>query len=447
MNDNTKTLLILLLAGALILSPYAFRTFQGNPYMINSEAYYNARVSGQDQLQDRTMPLSIFNVFNQDNVLFNKIIPLLSGILCVGLAFMIMKKHNISEKNITAITLILISSPIFLYTFLDLKYFAFTIILSLLTIYFIASKRYVISAIPLVLIPFIDFYSSLIAMILILLYVLLTAKNYSNYRIVLILGIVSFIAAILLNNYLGYSVTRIPIEKSKLITDIGAEAGFSFSSIVLTLIGMILLWDKGLKNLLVYILIIIMFGLSVFNTTLKAYVNFILVVYAGFAFIYLTKRKWSIQIIKKVTLLLIVCSIMFTTILYATKLSKSEPTPAYVDALNFLKEQSFENERVLSTMENGYLIEYYAERGVFIDEKTNVYEPKRLTLFNNLTTSRNLERTEMILKEYEIKYIFIDDYFRQKLEADQGLLFIIQTSQKFKNIYKNEEVEVWMYIE
>lgn len=447
MNENTKILLILLLAGALILSPYAFRIFQGNPYMINSEAYYNIRVAGEDTLQDRTMPFSILDLFDQNNVLFNKILPLLAGILCVGLSIMIMKRHNISEKNTTAITLILISSPIFLYTFLDLKYFSFSIILSLLTIYLISSKRNILSAIPLVLIPFFDFYSSLIAIVLVLLYILLTAKNYKNYRIIIILGAASFIAALLLNNYMGYSVFRLPIEKTRLITDIGAEVGFSFSSMILTLIGMILLWEKGLKNLLVYMLIIAMFSLSVFNTTLKAYVNFILVVYAGFAFVYLTRRKWSIQIIKKVTLLLIICSIMFTTILYATRLSEMEPTPEYVDAMKFIKDQSFEDETVLSSIENGYMISYYSERSVFIDEKTNIYEPKRIAIYNNLTTSRNLEKTESILKEYSIRYIFIDEPFRQKLEADEGLLFIIENSQKFKDIYKNEDIEIWMYIE
>jgi hypothetical protein len=447
MNENTKILLILLLAGLLILSPYAFRIFQGNPYMINSEAYYNIRVSGTDSLQNRTLPFNILDFFNQNNVLFDKIIPLFAGILCVGLSLIIMKKHNISEKNMTAITLILVSSPIFLYTFLDLKYFSFTIILSLLTIYFIISKKYIISAIPMILIPFIDFYSSLIAIVLLILYVLLTAKNYKNYKALIILGAASIIAAILLNNYLGYSLIRAPIEKTNLITDVGAEVGFSFSSLILTLIGMVLLWDKGLKNLLVYILIVALFVLSVFNTTLKAYINFILVVYAGFAFVYLTKRKWSIQIIKKVTLLLIVCSIMFTTILYSTKLSKAEPTPGYVDALKFIKEQSLENEKVLSAAENGYLIEYYAERSAFIDEKTSIYEPKRLGIFNNLTTSRNLENTESILKEYSIKYIFIDDSFRQKLEADQGLLFLIENSQKFKEIFISKEVQVWMYTE
>jgi hypothetical protein len=138
---------------------------------------------------------------------------------------------------------------------------------------------------------------------------------------------------------------------------------------------------------------------------------------------------------------------MFTTILYSTKLSKAEPTPGYVDALKFIKEQSLENEKVLSAAENGYLIEYYAERSAFIDEKTSIYEPKRLGIFNNLTTSRNLENTESILKEYSIKYIFIDDSFRQKLEADQGLLFLIENSQKFKEIFISKEVQVWMYTE
>ncbi|MGV8150882.1 MAG: hypothetical protein ACP5NV_04090 [Candidatus Woesearchaeota archaeon] len=446
MNENTRTLLMLLLAGVLILSPYALRMFEGNPYTINSETYYNTRVSGYDELQERKMPFSILDYFNQNSVIIGKILPVLLGILSIGLCILIMKKHNISEKNTTSITLILISSPIFLYTFLDFKYYAFSLILTLLTIYLLASKTKTYAAIPLALIPFFDLYSALISAIFISMYVLLMEKKLRSYIPLLIVGVLSIIAAIIVNIYTGHDMTRIPIENPRLITDIGAEAGFSFSTIILAIIGIMLLWEKGLRNLVLYIVIIGLVVLSIYNTTLKAYINYALVVYAGFAFIYLTKRKWSIQIIKKITLLLIVCSIMFTTIFYATKLSQSAPTPEYVDALNFLKDQSIENEKVFSSQENGYIIQYYSQRAAFIDQKSNIYEPEKLKIFNNITHSRNLEKTEKMLQEHGIRYIFIDEKFKQRLESDEGLLFLIENSNKFKNIYQNERVEIWMYI-
>lgn len=445
MNENTKIMLLLLLAGVILLSPYALRTFEGNPYTINSETYYNIRVSTDDSIQDRIMPFSLLDFLDLQNIFINKIIPTIFGILCIGFCLMIMKKNNISENNVTTTALILITSPIFIYSFLDFKYFSFAIVLCLITIYLISLKKYYLASIPFMLIPFIDFYSSLVVALLVFLFVLLTSKNYKQYMVLLVLGIVAIIGAVWLNVHNGHEIFRLPFEGPKVITDINGQAGFSFSSIILTLIGVILLWEKGLKNIAFYLFIIGIFILSIYSTPLKAYLNFLLVIYAGFAFIYLNKRKWSIPIIKKITLLLIICSIMFSTILYVTKLSKSSPNPEYVDALEFIKDQSLEREKVLSSSENGYIIEYYTQRPAFIDDKSNIYEPERMTILKNLTLSRNLERTESMLKEYNIKYIFIDTPFRQILEADEGLLFLLENSNKFENIYKNKEVEVWIY--
>ncbi|GIU68874.1 MAG: hypothetical protein KatS3mg002_0110 [Candidatus Woesearchaeota archaeon] len=446
MNNNTKVLLIFILAGAILTSPYVLRIFNGNNYMINSESYYNIRTSNIDELQNRNLPFSLLNFINKDNAVVYRIVPLIIGITSLGLSILIMKKHNISDKNITAISLIIISSPIFINTFLDLKYFSFSILLSLLTIYLINIKKRFISIIPLIIIPFVDFYSSIIFFILLFIYLLLTSRKERKNLIILSVAIFSIIIATLLNISTGYA-PKIPVEKTRLLTEIGGDAGFSFSIIILYIIGIILLWEKGFKNTLIYTSLILLIILSIFNNTIKAYINFIIAIYAGFAFTYLTKRKWSIQIIKKITLLLIICSIIFTTILYITKISKSEPTPEYVDALKFLEKQSIQKEVILSTPENGYMIEYYARRSVFIDEKTIIYEPERIKIYENITKIRNLETTEKILKEYSIKYIFIDKRFKQKLEEDEGLLFLIENSKKFKEIYTDKEIEVWMYLD
>jgi hypothetical protein len=128
-----------------------------------------------------------------------------------------------------------------------------------------------------------------------------------------------------------------------------------------------------------------------------------------------------------------------------TKIVRSEPTPEYIDALNFIKAQSLPSEVILSNPTNGYLIEYYSERMVFVDDSTKYYDRTKYDNMSVIASSRNLERTEKLLKDYNIKYILIDQEFEQYLKEKEGLLFIIDTSNKFTSIYKNSHVEVWMY--
>jgi uncharacterized membrane protein len=173
--------------------------------------------------------------------------------------------------------------------------------------------------------------------------------------------------------------------------------------------------------------------------------NFVIIIYAGFAFIYLNKRKWSISIIKKTTVLLIICSIFFSSLVYITKVTRSEPTPEYIDGLEFIKEQSLSTEVILGSPTNGYMIEYYTERMAFLDDSTKYSYNQKYIDLDNLSNSRNLERTEKMLKDYNIKYIIIDQEFEPYLKGKEGLLFLIETSQKFTSVYKNDKMEVWMY--
>jgi membrane-bound ClpP family serine protease len=256
----------------------------------------------------------------------------------------------------------------------------------------------------------------------------------------------AILLSLILNTYYGYGIIHMfRFYAHNMLTDIGATVGISFSTLILAIIGLMLLWENGWRTLVTYLLMILLIVASLFNDTLRIYTNFIIMIYAGFAFIHLNKRKWSIGIIKKTTVLLIICSIFFSTLVYMTKLSSSEPTPEYVNALKFITGQSFPNEVILCSPENGYFIEYYTERMVLADDSTKFYDHKRYELIENITTSRNLERTESLLKEYNIKYIVISKEFEPYLKEKEGLLFLIENSKKFSNIYKNEKVNVWMY--
>jgi len=307
--------------------------------------------------------------------------------------------------------------------------------------------QHLLSVLFLAVIPFIELYSAVIISIFMIIYSVINRKNLKNWRIILPIIVVSLGISIVINTLAGYNIIQsFPIQKSNIITDIGADIGYSFSALILSLIGLVLLWDKGWKNLIVYSSIILCLFIAVFNNIVRIYLNFILVVYGGFAFIYLMRRKWSIQIIKKVTMLLIICSIFFTTVLYMTQMIKSSPDSNYVDALTFLQKQSLPKENILADKNNGYMIEYYSNMTVFIDGKTQQYDPKVLEFAENISISRNLDRTEAVLEANNIKYIFIDKAYMQYLEEKQGLLFLIATSNKFKDIYSNDEITIWMYL-
>jgi energy-coupling factor transporter transmembrane protein EcfT len=230
-----------------------------------------------------------------------------------------------------------------------------------------------------------------------------------------------------------------------ILTDIGANIGISFSIIILSIIGLMLLWEDGLRNLVVFSTVLALIVLAMFNDSIRIYLSFVLMVYAGFALIYMNKRKWSISIIKKTTLLLIICSILFSTLVYTTKIIRSEPGSDYLNALNFINDQALDSEAILANPDNGYFIEYYSNRSVLLDNYNKYYDKSRLNAFDTLLSSRNLERTEKLLNEYEIKYIIVDSGLEQSLKEHEGLLFLIETSKKFTTIYKNTDVEIYMY--
>jgi len=455
-NEKKYLVILVLLAGVLLLAPSTIRIFNHNNYMTNSEAYNNIRIYNQgniqyDSLQGHSTPINILNFIrlneSASNILFN-VVPILLGLATIILAYLVLHKQNISEKTIVAIIALMIVSPIFIYAFTNYKIYSFVIFLNVLGLYFLMHDKIMFSVAAFVTIPFIDPFSGFVTIALLLTYMFSNQKYHTSTKIISIALFASVILSLILNSFYGYSILHMAtFRMDNILTDIGANIGVSFSIIILTIIGLILLWEDGWRTLVTYILLLIFFVISLFNDTVRIYINFIIMIYAGFAFIYLTRRKWSITIIKKTTILLIICSIFFSTLVYTTKIIRSEPTPDYVDALKFVKEQSLPTEEILCSPTIGYVVEYYSERKAFLDDSIQYYNKQRHADLDIIASSRNLDRTEKLLKQYNIKYIIMDTEFESYLEDKEGLLFLIDTSNKFKSIYKNNDVEVWMYIE
>src|SRR3989339_559075 len=395
MRESIKITLIIIISGIILILPNTIRALNNNQYMINSDSYYTLRTYNQqfDGLQQRPLPFSIFHYIPLfENIVIARVLPLLLGIMTALLSYFILRKHNMPEKNINAIIILLIVSPIFIYTFSELKLYAVALALTLLCILLLSYKKIALASILFIIIPLIDIYASILSLVFVFIYIALSNKSLKNNLIFILIALISVAAAIGINYFFNYPIFKyIPIESPNLLS------------------------DTGIKN--------------------------------GFAFIYLNRRKWSIQLIKRVTILLIICSILFTTILFITKTSNLAPDADYVDAMLFIKKQSNPEEKILSSPDNGFMLQYYTDRATYLDDKSSMFDKELLIELSNLTSSRNLERTENILRKNNLRYVFIDKDFKQFLEQEEGLLYIIETSNKFTNIYKSNKAEVWLYTE
>ncbi len=455
MNDEKKYLILFMLVAVLLLvAPTMIRLVNNNIYVVNSEAYNNMRLydeqsTNYDSLQNRDIPFNVLNFIQLNDLLKSllfKLIPILLGLITIFIAYFTLKKQNISEKTVLAILALIITSPIFIYVFTDYKVYSFIIFLNILGAYFLTQNKILPGSVVLSIIPFIDLFSGIMTAIILLIYIVTNPKNKSNIKIVFMILSASVVLTSIINIYYGYNLFHMfKFNIHNILVDIGANIGVSFSIIILTIIGMVLLWENGWRNLLTYILLFFVAILALFNDTIRIYLNFIIMIYAGFAFIYLNKRKWSIAIIKKTTILLIICSIFFSTLVYTTQLVRSDPSSEYIDALLFLKNQSLDNEVIFCDPVEGYFIEYYSNRTVFIDDSTRYYNLKKYDYLNIIASSRNLDRTEAIFKENGVKYVIISKNFEPYLKEKEGLLFLIETSNKFVKVYNNSDVEIWMY--
>ena len=457
--ENKALMILLLVAGLILLAPYMIRIASGNHFIIGPESYkniwlqHNSRITFYDSYENRNVPINLLYIIPIHANTFSDTIFIIAdiilGILTVLVAYAIMKKHNIGTRDIWAISILLITSPIFLYVFTGVNTYSVVLLLSAIAFLALITDKIIWSIIISVLLPFINMYAAIIMFIFFIIYFVATnnhKKNPKQHKIFWILFSIAILISILLNILLGYNpITHISIETSNIITDIGANIGFSFSMLILSLIGILLLLDRGLKNIIIYGVIFLMIIFSLFNEFIRIYLNFILVIFAGFALLYLLKRKWSISLIKKTTVLLIICSILFSSIFYITKLAKTGPDPEIVAGMEFIKKQPNDNSTILASADNTYMIEYFSGHKALIDPDTDD-ESVQMHLFNNITLSRNLEKTEANLMNNNIRYIVIDEDFRNYLERQEGLLFLIENSNKFAKVYENNKMEIWMHI-
>jgi len=461
LNKKNTKILVLIAAFLFLLFPYL--RLMSNPYPFGEEPYYHLRIMENIDkngfiFSDEYVYEGRPYIFNLAHYLFFKIypsiiirvVPFVLGILSAYLFFRILEKFKFKKRHNLIATLLLVSSPVFIYTFSTFNSFFIPVFLNLLGFYFIINNKYKVSLIPILSIPLFNIKVVPITLALLLVYFI----SKKDYKFALISSIPLFLISLIFYFiFFGFSLPRNFLFQNisqNWVSDFGAYYGFSIFLLILAVIGFYILWDKKKENLTLYIITIILFFSSLYFVFVNIFLNFFFVIFATYGLISIIKRKWESSLIKKATILLILCGLLFSTTSFLSRVIEAEPNTDQVRALKYL--EPFPNEgNILSHYSNGFYIEYFSQKPVILDNKfiliDNFYEKYNDT--QTIFYSRDLELTKKLLEKYDINYIWIDKKMKSGLvwdKEDQGLLFLFRNEETFKNIYSYHGVEIWKHL-
>ncbi|GAF70981.1 unnamed protein product, partial [marine sediment metagenome] len=417
---DKKFIIILLIAVIILSMPYFLRILSGNPTFIG-DSYYHTRiakiidsksVSYADNLVHggRTYFLNPYHVLLSffsgflGMELTARLLPLFLGLLSLSLFYFILRRYMVKDRFL--ITVFLIISPIFAYTFTVLNEHSLAIFLILLGNSLILLKKkwfLALAVLIFALLPFISFFSVIFNVILLLNQGIMDKKNSKNiFTALLFLVLFSIISFSVFNLDIEKSIAKLGVEE--FISDFGGLLGFSIFILVLFVLGLAYLWNK--KYITIYLsLIILLAAVFYFGSYVNQYLCFLVVIFAGLTFNRLLRRKWSLTAIKNFTLIVLICGLIFSPLSYIKILSDYPPDHKIVYSLDFLRESSNEGDIIFSHYNNGFLIESIAERPVLLDGLLNdiPFAEEKLQESSEIFYSSNLIDTKQLLEKYSIE--------------------------------------------
>jgi len=464
-NEKTVFFTSLVLLIIVLSMPYTIRTLNNNNTLIDSFSYYHARIA-KEVLEKGVLPdydnllfggrAYIFNPYHLFIAFFakfvgiefvSKFIPFLLGIFSFLVFYLILKNLKIKLLNRFLIIIVLVLSPVYMYTFSISNPYSLIILLNLLGLYFfLKSKRvfFVLSALFFLSTVFFEPINTLIVLLLLLSYSLYERKKIRYFIILLIILLTAYISyyTLFCLNY-GFPIGNEFIKKNffeSSVTDLGALNGFSIFAIFSSLVGLYISWRNKSRFVFIYITILLLLGLSYFTINSNYYLNFFLSVFAGLFFYRIIIMKWEISWIRNLTILFLLYGLLFSIVSYTPRLSMALPNNDIADGLSWLRYNSKE-EVIFSDYKNGFWIEYFSGQPVILDPL--VYNKSRLDDSRFILNSRSLKETKLLLNKYNVSYIYIDNTLRQSIGENKGLLFLLRNNETFKMVYNNSYTQIY----
>ncbi len=452
-------LLVLIIIGSIMIVPHLLRNDE--QHLIGTNAYYYLRIAHDPFMKHDELsyggrehvfqpyPLALFltgTLFHGDLERASETVPFVIGILILIALYCILRKHHFNRIYSGIILTLLGISPPFLHMSTISNTYSLPLLLVLCAYLAFLFQKYFFAIFLTLFIPLFGIIHTLIAVFLLLIYGIAT-KRYMILPMVslLVIGCIPFI-------FYGIP-TLAPLARNQgffslLLSGSGGILSVSIFFITLAVIGLRAFWKEKYQHLPFYLLFIGLFLFSLYDPKIILYLNIPFIILAMNGLHFLAISPWHSRIFQYLIIGTLAAGLIFSTVIYVNNVSHSEPSLELFKSLETLKEESRTAAVVASHPDNGFYISTIAGKKNVMDEAylfaPNVHE--RWSDLQTLFSTKNIDEAEQIIKKYDIKYVYIDRAMKEGQvwnANDEGLLFLLDASNKFQNIYSSNDAEIW----
>ncbi len=429
--------LAILLLGLIYLIHYN----NGQPLILGPESYYHLSAY-QNRAWTEYFPLGMIISFIPEKALI--LFPLLLAIGSLLLMIKLALRFNVEPETRLLSILFLVLTPAFLFSAstISTSMLALFLVLAGLALLTNSNRSRYLSFIPLGLASFVDLFSGMVTLFLLMAYRLSssgTKKKVSGWAMMLTV-LLLLLNGLLLNESFVAGPFHTQKMTSDLVSDLGGFSGMGFTVLLLSVVGIVLLWRQRPYRWL-YLLLAGMVAVYIYSTQVILYLALLLAFFAAFGFQALFLKRWKQPTLKTFTILLVILSICFSTVSYLQRASLLGPSPEDITALTWIKTNIPMEKTIVALPEEGYYIRYFAQHEPFFEPHQQERKERKDILLN----STYIATTFPILEEYNVGAVYVTPAWKEQYPAEQGGLLFLLKNERLKLRYSSEGYEVWVF--
>lgn len=470
-NERVRILLLLLVALSVLAFPFVLRYPNGS--VPGQEPYYHLRLASQLR-EEYFVPLlfphqdplvygeriPLYTPYHVFLALFQFIFPpllslmlLQAGIFCctIVLFHAFLKQWSFGTESRFFALFAFILSPLFLSSYGFFRSDTLAVLFLLGGMYFTLQKKTywpILSGLFFLAATTFGGFHTLLA-IWFLFFLAVKEQTYRKqiFFTILLLLLFTFLSGVPF--FPTYRVLEIQPLFTALVSDFGGFFGVGTFTLVLSLIGFFILWKERKQFYGLYLSLVLLAFVFLFGSFIMLYAQYLIALFAGVGLWYILSRDWNLQFVKYLTLVLIFCGLVFSTLSYADRIAREPPTEEFLNGLAIIGPTMPEGAKILSLPERGFAIAYAAKRPVYLDglEEDASYEQK-LRYTERVFRAVELERANSLLAREGITHIVLDPAMRQALWNQETieLAYLFRNNESFKNLSPDPEAEIFEVI-
>lgn len=465
-NPRRTAVYLLLFCLIVLIIPMFLRIKLDNSAFIGSDSYSNYRLanmiqsgglvsydemsySGREIRYEYGMPL----LLSLSPKVLTWIMPIIFGIMSFLLFYFIVRKYDSDIALVSS--LLLLFSPGFIYLFSISTKFAGAVFFCMLGAYFYLKEKEYNKYISAACFLAVCFFSIETALLLALIGLYFTYKKIIGWRIYaswLVLALLAlyiqfgklvFDFGVFFQNFGQKGFLELA---NKLFFDIGGGYGLGVFIFILALVGIYSIWHERYRYLLGYAGFALILGIAAFENFLLFFVLFLTAVLAAYGLVYLIDMGWRSSMFRMLTLIVVICGIIFSGISFLHTTAAAEPLKETIDAASYLR--SIDDKTVVfSDYHNGAYITLGGKKNVADGSFIGAPElTERLSDSEKLLHARKIDEARIIIDKYNIRRIWIDKRMKEKyyVNDESELLFLLKYSTNdFYKVYDNGYAEIW----